>query len=43
MKARLFDWGCMMVLGYVLALSLTADPVSALWGCAVPLVDKLLG
>lgn len=43
MKARLFDWTCMMAVGYLLALTITADPVSALWGMSAPLVDKLLG
>lgn len=43
MKARLLDIAAMMVTGYLLALVMLGDPVSALWGCTAPLVDKLLG
>lgn len=43
MKSRLLDIAAMMVTGYLLALVLLGDPISALWGCTAPLIDKLLG
>lgn len=43
MKARLLDIAAMMAVGYLLALPIVGDPVYALWGCAAPLIDKLLG
>ena len=43
MKTRLLDISMMMVAGYLLALLLLGDPVSALWGVTAPLIDKLLG
>lgn len=43
MKVRLLDITAMMGVGYLLALVLFGDPVTALWGCTAPLIDKLLG
>ncbi|EKB28329.1 hypothetical protein [Aeromonas dhakensis] len=43
MKARLLDLAAMMAVGYLLALPIVCDPVSALWGCTAPFIDKLLG
>lgn len=43
MKTRLLDIAMMMITGYLLALLLLGDPVSALWGVTAPLIDKLLG
>lgn len=43
MKSRLLDIAMMMIAGYLLALVLLGDPVSALWGITAPLIDKLLG
>lgn len=43
MKSRLLDIVMMMIAGYLLALLLLGDPVSALWGVTAPLIDKLLG
>lgn len=43
MNQRMLDLAFMLSAGYLLVFTFTADPVSALWGFAVPLVDKLLG
>lgn len=43
MKGRLLDITAMIGVGYLLALVLLGDPVSALWGITAPLIDKLLG
>jgi hypothetical protein len=43
MKCRLLDITAMIGVGYFLALLLLGDPVTALWGCTAPLIDKLLG
>lgn len=42
MKDNLLDIAAMMVTGYLLALVMLGEPVSALWGCTAPLIDKLL-
>lgn len=43
MKNRLLDIAMMMDAGYLLALLLLGDPVSALCGITAPLIDKMLG
>lgn len=40
---RLLDIAAMIGVGYLLALVLFGDPVTSLWGCTAPLIDKLLG
>ncbi len=43
MNRRILDLAFMLAAGYLLVFTFTADPVSALWGFALPLIDKLLG